>query len=942
MPQDFSGQSLRGRCFQGEDLTGANFSYSDIQGTDFTNALLSGANFSYAKAGLQLHSRLGLVLISLLLSAFSGLTSVLTSVFTGYLLFPYSISSDNLLATIIVLLMFVLFLILTIRRGLQVAFAAVLIAGTILGTILGTFTQTIAGVAAGAVTVTLTIAIVAVMTTAIAIIIAMAGTVAGLIGGVAAIAANVAGSKVGVKIGIIAGTGAIEVLNKTGTVPESKLLAVTGAANAAIAGTLIASLFAGYLAWRALVKEQKFAWIRQISITFAARGGTNFHGADLTDANFSHATLSSTNFKRANLTRTLWYKTQKLDFATSDNPILTHSEIRDLLVSGNGRSKSYIGANLRGVNLMYADLSQANLRQADLSEATLEKAWLESANLTEVQAIATNFTGAKLTGACLESWNIDARTQLNEVECQFVYLLETPTSENNNRERRPHRGNFQPGEFTKLFQEVLETVDLIFRNGINPKAFSTAFKQMQVENEETELVIRAIENKGDGLIVVRVDVPANSNKAKIYAEFTQNYELALKAIEEKYQAQLNSKDEQISIYRQHHQELKELTQILASRPTNSQQIQAEQKSVEGKLVVLKFGKGDFKTGFPVTLQIGAERTRPDVECAGELPPASEIIADYHQWKSAYHRSITVGYRLDIPETQITNVSRKEFLSQCYESAENLKIKLNLWLNSEQFRPIKEELLTTLNTSDSIRFILQTDHSLWRIPWHLWDFFERYRQAEIAFSTSLYKPVEKLIYPESKVKILAILGNSTGIDVQKDRQMLEQLPDAAVTFLVEPRRQELNDQLWAQPWNILFFAGHSVSNTEDKTGKISINPAEFLTIPQLKYALQQAISQGLQLAIFNSCDGLGLAANLADLQIPQMIVMREPVPDKVAQEFLKYFLAAFSSGKPLMAAVRQARERLHGWEDEFPCATWLPVICQNPAEFPRTWQEFRGI
>ena len=173
-------------------------------------------------------------------------------------------------------------------------------------------------------------------------------------------------------------------------------------------------------------------------------------------------------------------------------------------------------------------------------------------------------------------------------------------------------------------------------------------------------------------------------------------------------------------------------------------------------------------------------------------------------------------------------------------------------------------------------------------------------------------------------------------------MLEQLPDAAVTFLVEPPRQELNDQLWAQPWDILFFAGHSTSGAEGETGKIFINPTESLTVSQLKYALQQAITQGLQLAIFNSCDGLGLAANLADLHIPQMIVMREPVPDKVAQEFLKYFLAAFSSGLPLMTSVRQAREKLQGLEDEFPCATWLPVICQNPAEVPRTWEKFLRI
>ena len=116
----------------------------------------------------------------------------------------------------------------------------------------------------------------------------------------------------------------------------------------------------------------------------------------------------------------------------------------------------------------------------------------------------------------------------------------------------------------------------------------------------------------------------------------------------------------------------------------------------------------------------------------------------------------------------------------------------------------------------------------------------------------------------------------------------------------------------------------------------------LTIKELKYALTKAIERGLQLAIFNSCDGLGLARELADLHIPQMIVMKEPVPDKVAQEFLKYFLTAFSGGESLYTAVRKARERLEGLEDEFPYATWLPVLFQNSAEIGMSWRKLSGI
>jgi hypothetical protein len=41
--------------------------------------------------------------------------------------------------------------------------------------------------------------------------------------------------------------------------------------------------------------------------------------------------------------------------------------------------------------------------------------------------------------------------------------------------------------------------------------------------------------------------------------------------------------------------------------------------------------------------------------------------------------------------------------------------------------------------------------------------------------------------------LAILGDSDGIDVKQDRQLLEKLPGATTTFLVEPQPSDINDE-----------------------------------------------------------------------------------------------------------------------------------------------------
>ncbi len=349
-----------------------------------------------------------------------------------------------------------------------------------------------------------------------------------------------------------------------------------------------------------------------------------------------------------------------------------------------------------------------------------------------------------------------------------------------------------------------------------------------------------------------------------------------------------------------------------------------------KLVILTVAEGNFGDGFPVTLRIGEEGKSPSIEVSGKLPPTPQIPETYSQWQLAY-RSLSIG-RIKPIAGQVTNVSISE-------SFQILSSNINDWLASSTLQSLREKLLQNVSLNDEVRVIIRSSvRELQRLPWHLWDLFAGYSHLEIAISTPdlEIQPQAKTPTLKDQIRILAILGDSTGINTQKDRELLEQLPDVEITFLVEPGRKEINDHLWEKYWDILFFAGHS--QTEGETGVIYLSKTESLTINELKYGLKKAIKGGLQLAIFNSCDGLGLAWQLEDLQIPQVIVMREPVPDLVAQEFLKYFLTNFASRSgSFYQAVRKARERLQGLENNFPCASLLPVICQNSVAVPPLWE-----
>lgn len=356
----------------------------------------------------------------------------------------------------------------------------------------------------------------------------------------------------------------------------------------------------------------------------------------------------------------------------------------------------------------------------------------------------------------------------------------------------------------------------------------------------------------------------------------------------------------------------------------------------GQLVVVLKLDGDLEVqGFRVTLEIGAEGDRPKIELVGYLPRSPEILTCLQSHWEKY-RQIEEPFRIT-PQRIIYSGSIKQRVAECQQSGQSLLQLLNSWLDSEGFRPLDQRLRQELSREDTIRVLIRTDNQhLHKLPWHLWNLIESYPLAEVALSPRESEPPRRTVTKsaKSKLRILAILGHSANIDVESDRKLLENLPHTETVFLVEPQHREINDQLWEQSWDIIFFAGHS--ETQGDTGRIYINPTESLTVRELWYGLRKAVENGLKLAIFNSCDGLGLARQLDDLQIPQIIVMRELIPDLIAQDFLKYFLDELSKNRPFYLAVRTARERLQGRESEFPCASWLPVIYQNPSEEPFAW------
>ncbi len=253
---------------------------------------------------------------------------------------------------------------------------------------------------------------------------------------------------------------------------------------------------------------------------------------DLSEVDLTGMEIWQVDFAGANLSKS------RLRFADLNNSDLSNCELWK--------------ADLKGAYLWKADLTNAYLWRTNLEEANLQEA-----NLNGVQALGANFEKANLTGASIEDWNISGDTNLKNIICDFVYLKDKQ------QERCPSSGNFSPGEFSKLFEKSVKTIELIFRNGIEWQAFLASYQKLQMEVNSNELFIQALENKNDGALLIRLNIPLNANEEAVEEFMRREYNLALQMVDQEYRMK-GAKQDQLAIYRQQSIDLIEITTIVAN------------------------------------------------------------------------------------------------------------------------------------------------------------------------------------------------------------------------------------------------------------------------------------------------------------------------------------------------------------------------------------------
>ncbi len=361
-------------------------------------------------------------------------------------------------------------------------------------------------------------------------------------------------------------------------------------------------------------------------------------------------------------------------------------------------------------------------------------------------------------------------------------------------------------------------------------------------------------------------------------------------------------------------------------------------------LIIRRQTSDPNSGFRVTLD-ARDFNHDDME--GTLPPLPPSLEEaLAAWRSAYGAQEEVRSHCRIAPGAVTRQSIRDI----NELAEALEQNFNAWLRSTDRGWVRiRELLVRIAPQDPQLLLDCGNHpDLKRLPWQEWELFTQYyHRADPALRmvNDSRQPLPDYPPPRStKVRILVVVGDSTGINATQDLACVTRLQSknpkrVEVVSLWQPTPTDLQQALEQSPgFHIFIYVGHSRSREDSQVGWLLLNSQDELSIRDFRLVMRQAIQRGLQLVILNSCDGLGLAQQLANLDLPRCVVMKEPVPDEVAVEFIDRFFRAFVEEHQLLqGAVRQARHGLESFNSRYSEVTWLPTVCIKQNTPPLTWQ-----
>lgn len=338
-------------------------------------------------------------------------------------------------------------------------------------------------------------------------------------------------------------------------------------------------------------------------------------------------------------------------------------------------------------------------------------------------------------------------------------------------------------------------------------------------------------------------------------------------------------------------------------------------------------------------------------------------SDYYQWRRLYKQYYQQLHEIEKlnQENQLNieklekKISKKRKNLQQYESI--LVNNFNDWLNDDLLSPVYDTIIKEINQintnstnennknnqinlrgKDSVItvniFITCNCRELERLPWEKWqlkgisnvNLIKNFIKIRIIRSpNNIHSASAKL--RNKPARILAIFGDSTGLNFDKENQLLSSLNSLVKKLEIISWNKNKYQSIaqWRskichtiadnQGWDMLFFFGHSeednrIDELGNTGGYLGIAPHEYIPLKDIKPYLTEAQDKGLQFALFNSCSGLDIANSLIGLGLNQVVIMREPLPDMIAPVFFQEFLAGLAKQKNVADVLQETCEILN--------------------------------